>query len=125
MGSAMDECLRPFSRAIPGVAVLLAVLLLASPNGGAPAGDKFEKAQTTNASNANLAQARVLPAPPMERPAYREAVMDPVLGTIFTRVTDPGSLVMACRRDYCRHRYSSAQAWNADQTLLAISNGCN
>ena len=31
----------------------------------------------------------------------------------------------AARPAYCRHRYSSTQAWNADQSLLLIANGCN
>ncbi len=51
-----------------------------------------------------------------------------MLGTIFTRVTDPGGRMAAgifCGQKFCRHRYSSVQAWNADQTLLAISKGCN
>jgi hypothetical protein len=30
----------------------------------------------------------------------------------------------SCRPEYCTHRYSSSQAWNADQTLLVIANGC-
>lgn len=121
----MDERLPAFSTAIPGTFLVLAVLSLASLSDHAPADDQLKKAQVTTAPNGNLAHARILAAPPMERPAYREPVTDPVLGTIFTRVTDPGGMLMACRRDYCRHRYSSTQAWNADQTLLAISNGCN
>ncbi|KFC70988.1 hypothetical protein FG93_02745 [Bosea sp. LC85] len=75
-----------------------------------------------------LANASVLTAPPMNRPAYRQLATDPVLGTHFTRVTDPGRRMAAgvvCAEAYCRHRYSSTQAWNADQTLLAISKGCN
>jgi hypothetical protein len=32
---------------------------------------------------------------------------------------------LACKRSYCTHQYSSAQAWNADQSLLLIVNGCN
>ncbi|MDH3741627.1 MAG: hypothetical protein OER56_08520, partial [Hyphomicrobiales bacterium] len=49
-------------------------------------------------------------------------------GTRFAKVTRPGSILkpgMRCRKDYCRHRYSSAQAWNADQSLLVIVNGCD
>jgi hypothetical protein len=30
-----------------------------------------------------------------------------------------------CSKDYCTHRYSSSQAWNADQSLLVIDNGCS
>ncbi|MFC5068630.1 hypothetical protein [Flaviflagellibacter deserti] len=75
-----------------------------------------------------LANAHILVAPPMDRPAYRQSVIDPALDTSFTRVTDPGQRMktgIVCRQDFCRHRYSSAQAWNADQTLLAIFKGCN
>ena len=75
-----------------------------------------------------LENAHLLVAPPTDRPAYRQPVTDPLLGTIFTRVTDPGQRMKAgiiCGQDFCRHRYSSVQAWNADQTLLVISKGCN
>jgi hypothetical protein len=75
-----------------------------------------------------LANATVLAAPPMARPAYLRPVTDPAMGTVVTRVTDPGRSMAAgivCGQNYCRHRYSSAQAWNADQTLLAITKGCN
>jgi hypothetical protein len=75
-----------------------------------------------------LATIRIVVAPPMPRPDYLQAVMDPLFGTDFTRVTDPGRLLfpgVACGADYCRHRYSSTQVWNADQSLLAINNGCN
>jgi len=75
-----------------------------------------------------LAKARILPAPPMPRPAYLEPLTDPTMATVLTRVTDPGKPMAAgvvCEPGYCRHRYSSAQAWNADQTLLAITKGCN
>lgn len=30
-----------------------------------------------------------------------------------------------CKLAYCTHRYSSSQAWNADQSLLLITNGCS
>ena len=30
-----------------------------------------------------------------------------------------------CKPAYCTHRYSSSQAWNADQSLLVIANGCS
>jgi hypothetical protein len=76
----------------------------------------------------NLDTAQVVVAPPMSRPDYLQSVMDPVFGTAFTRVTEPGRLLAAgipCGTDYCRHRYSSTQAWNADQSLLAIPNGCS
>jgi len=59
----------------------------------------------------------------MRRPNYLEPVIDPAFGTPFLRVTDPGTI--RCRNSYCTHRYSSSQAWNADQSLLAIVNGCN
>lgn len=66
--------------------------------------------------------------PVMPRPPYLETVRDPVSGTPFTRVTDPGGRIgrdMACDDALCRHRYSSTQAWNADQSLLVITNGCS
>jgi hypothetical protein len=75
-----------------------------------------------------LATARIVIAPPMSRPDYLQAVTDPLLGTGVIRITDPGRALAAdisCKPAYCRHRYSSTQAWNADQTLFAISDGCN
>ncbi|QOZ54564.1 hypothetical protein XH90_26710 [Bradyrhizobium sp. CCBAU 53338] len=75
-----------------------------------------------------LASIPILVAPPMERPGYLQATTDPEFGTSFTRVTDPGQLLAPgslCKPEYCRHRYSSTQAWNADQSLLAINDGCN
>lgn len=75
----------------------------------------------------NLATARPVPTPEMRRPDYLQPVTDPAFGTPFVRVTDPGRQMLAdifCRPAYCRHRYSSAQAWNADQTLLMIAHGC-
>jgi hypothetical protein len=95
--------------------VLCAALLLAISGFGALAFDE-------------LATIRTVVAPPMPRPDYLKAVTDPLFGTDFTRVTDPGRLLfpgVACGSDYCRHRYSSTQVWNADQSLLAINNGCN
>jgi hypothetical protein len=74
-----------------------------------------------------LATARVVAMPPMPRPDYLQPVTDPVFGTDFTRITDPGRRLaapgVACSPAYCRHRYSSTQAWNADQSLLVIANG--
>src|SRR5690606_34677427 len=61
------------------------------------------------------------------RPGYLEPHVDPTFKTPFMRVTDPGRALLdraACHRDYCRHRYSSTQAWNADQSLLLITEGC-
>ena len=75
-----------------------------------------------------LATTPIVVAPPMPAPSYLQAVTDPLFSTGFTRVTDPGRQLAAgfsCERAYCRHRYSSTQAWNADQSLLAINNGCN
>lgn len=75
-----------------------------------------------------FASTPIVVAPPMSRPAYLKATTDPMFGTSFTRVTEPGRLLapgMSCEPAYCRHRYSSTQAWNADQSLLAIFNGCH
>jgi hypothetical protein len=74
-----------------------------------------------------LAVARVISTPEMSEPAYLQATRDPALGTNFVRITDPGKPLLPgvwCKETYCTHRYSSAQAWNADQTLLVIANGC-
>lgn len=60
-------------------------------------------------------------------PSYLEPTVDPVLDTTIVRITDPGRRLLpnaACDAAYCRHRYSSTQAWNADQSLLVITKGC-
>jgi hypothetical protein len=75
-----------------------------------------------------LTTARVLTAMPMPMPGYLRPVSDPVFGTSFVRITDPRRLLghgISCSRAYCRHRYSSTAAWNADASLLLINNGCN
>lgn len=75
----------------------------------------------------HLATAQVLGIPTMPRPAYLQPAIDPVFKTPFARITDPGRQNLAgvrCGSAYCTHRYSSSQAWNADQSLLVIANGC-
>lgn len=61
-------------------------------------------------------------------PEYLAQTVDPASGATFVRVTEPLASLGAgvvCKRSYCTHRYSSAQAWNADQSLLLIVNGCD
>jgi hypothetical protein len=75
-----------------------------------------------------LAAARVIATPVMPEPGYLQPATDPAFGASFTRVTDPGRELLpsvSCSPAYCTHRYSSSQAWNADQTLLLIDNGCS
>jgi hypothetical protein len=75
-----------------------------------------------------LANAHLIATPPMPQPGYLAPTMDPTFGTSIVRVTDPGQTMgrdVTCDLAYCTHRYSSAQAWNADQSLLLIVNGCN
>ncbi|PTE12098.1 hypothetical protein [Mesorhizobium helmanticense] len=63
----------------------------------------------------------------MALPDYLQPATDPAFGTEFVRITKPGVLGngAVCGKEYCTHRYSSAQAWNSDQSLLVITNGCN
>ncbi len=61
-------------------------------------------------------------------PGYLRPVTDAAFGTLFIRVTDPGRQMLPgifCKLAYCTHRHSSSQAWNADQSLLLIANGCS
>jgi hypothetical protein len=70
---------------------------------------------------------RLMHTPVMPLPAYLEPVVDPVFGTPFMRITDPGHAVLPgvlCDVALCTHRYSISQAWNADQSLLVIAHGC-
>jgi hypothetical protein len=72
--------------------------------------------------------ARAVVTPSMAYPGYLQPVTDAAFGTPFTRVTDPGRQMLSgiyCKPAYCTHRYSSSQAWNADQSLLLIANGCS
>ena len=75
-----------------------------------------------------LADAKIVFAARMGLPDYLAPTPDPTLGIPFVRVTTPNGAMgngVACKRSYCTHRYSSSQAWNADQSLLLIVNGCN
>lgn len=75
----------------------------------------------------DLTAVALIATPPMPLPVYLEPMRDPTFGTQFVRITDPGREILpgiACNPGYCRHRYSSTQAWNADQTLLVINKGC-
>jgi len=75
-----------------------------------------------------LRTARAIVSPVSPYPGYLQPVIDIVFGTPFTRVTDPGQQILPgihCKLEYCTHRYSSSQAWNADQSLLVITNGCS
>ncbi|WLB51230.1 hypothetical protein AB7008_19580 [Bradyrhizobium sp. 521_C7_N1_3] len=74
-----------------------------------------------------IAKTKLSTASSMNLPDYLVPVTDPDTGATIVRITTPGPLGngLACQRAYCTHRYSSAQAWNADQTLLLIANGCN
>jgi hypothetical protein len=69
----------------------------------------------------------VAAAPALARPGYLQEMKDPTFGTVLIRATAPGKEMFAgisCQSEYCTHRYSSSQAWNADQSLLLITNGC-
>jgi hypothetical protein len=117
-GALQLGCLRPhLGEALASKArrVFCAASLLAASGCGALAFDE-------------LATTPIVVAPPMPRPDYLQAVTDPLFGTGFIGVTEPGRLLapgVSCKPAYCRHRYSSTQAWNADQSLLAINDGCN
>ncbi len=76
----------------------------------------------------DMTTAKAVATPAMDKPGYLSAATDPAFGTRFTRITDPGRELfrgVSCDRAYCTHRYSSSQAWNADQSLLLIDNGCS
>lgn len=79
------------------------------------------------ASQAGNTSTHFVATPAMQLPDYLRPTVDPAFGETFTRITKSGPLGngVACIKDYCSHRYSSAQAWNADQSLLVITNGCN
>jgi hypothetical protein len=75
-----------------------------------------------------MAKTRAVVTPSMPYPGYLQPVTDAAFGTAFTRVTNPGQSILpgiSCKPAYCTHRYSSSQAWNADQSLLLIANGCS
>lgn len=65
-------------------------------------------------------------APAKDLPDYLRATKDPASDVVFMRITKTGPLGagIVCGKRYCGHRYSSAQAWNADQSLLLVVNGC-
>ena len=70
---------------------------------------------------AGLAQ---VPAQPY--PDYLRPVADPVFGGTITRITDPLRPIGDTGYSWehaARHRYSSSQSWNTDQSLMAIEKG--
>lgn len=70
----------------------------------------------------------LLSTPTLPEPVYAASFTDPAFGTTIHRVTEPGRLLspgVRCAKGVCRHRYSSTQAWNADQSLLLIDKGCS
>jgi hypothetical protein len=71
------------------------------------------------------ARTGVVPTPVMPNPDYLQPAIDPAFGTSFVRITDPGEEFGLPCESRCTHRYSSSQAWNADQTLLLLANGCS
>ncbi|MER8380356.1 hypothetical protein NKJ36_06865 [Mesorhizobium sp. M0142] len=77
-------------------------------------------------SEEDVASTKFVAPVAMDLPDYLHPAKDAAFGTTFTRITKPGILGagIACGSKYCSHRYSSAQAWNSDQSLLVISNGC-
>jgi hypothetical protein len=100
---------------LTAVGLLFAVSLAATSVHGLPV---YEDLGTT----------RAIATAPMPRPGYLESTIDPAFRTPFMRVTDPDKPIgagVSCGSAYCTHRYSSSQAWNADQSLLLIANGCH
>jgi hypothetical protein len=62
------------------------------------------------------------------RPAYLRWADEPLLGYRLLRATDPGQPIAGLPGEWgwaARHRYSSAQAWSADQALLAVEKGAS
>lgn len=88
----------------------------------------FLPTQSLTQAYETLATARTVVTPVAPYPGYLQPETDAAFGTPFTRVTDPGHQMLPgvyCKPAYCTHRYSSSQAWNADQSLLVIANGCS
>ena len=88
--------------------LLAASLVSLAGSGAAPA---FE----------DLADVRLIGTQPMPLPGYLEPSVDPAFGTPFMRITDPGHEMepgFTCRPKYCRHRYSSAEAWNSNVVFV-------
>lgn len=59
-------------------------------------------------------------------PDYLAETSDSGAKTSLVRITKPGALGsgVVCSAKWCSHRYSSSQAWNSDQSLLLLANGC-
>ena len=109
------------TRLLLGAAVLTACVLLGMAMMSATFLHQVPRFET-------LAAAKIVTTPAMARPDYLQPSADPAFGTSFTRVTDPGRALfpgVSCSPAYCTHRYSSSQAWNADQSLLLIDDGCS
>jgi hypothetical protein len=59
-------------------------------------------------------------------PSYLAEAVDSDANTSLIRITKPGALGsgVVCSAKWCSHRYSSSQAWNSNQTMLLLANGC-
>lgn len=93
--------------------ILFACALASGPAWYASRGDAAEY----------LATAALKPIGSLANPDHLETVIDPAFGSPIMRVTEPGAAPCDPAENYCRHRYSSSQAWSADQGLLSISKG--
>lgn len=64
----------------------------------------------------------------LPKPPYLQPMIDPVFGTKITRITgDPGTAMgsIGTWGNVSRHAYSTRQAWNADMSLIWLSNNDN
>jgi hypothetical protein len=59
-------------------------------------------------------------------PSYLAETADLEAQTRLIRITKPGALGsgVVCSAKWCSHRYSSSQAWNSNQTMVLLANGC-
>jgi hypothetical protein len=66
------------------------------------------------------------PAPPLNKPAYLQTVIDPTFGTKITRIAgDPGNPLPNVpgekwAAEQLRHGYSKREAWNCDQSMIFL-----
>ena len=107
-------------RTFPGRRVVATILLFVVANITGTGVDRLLRAAECTLISDSLERAQ----PSVAKPGYMQPFIDPVYGTLVTRITgDPGTpipTVGGVWGNKARHGYSKDPVWNADQSLLVL-----
>ena len=108
--------------------LVIAIVLLSLPLGIA-VGESVPTSSVTVATSTSTSTSTTVGRSLDGVPGYLDTVLDPYNGAYLTRVTDFGSGPIGGTgrswddSELFRHHYSSAQAWNADGSILFLDKG--